>query len=342
MKSDRSFGAYVAWFSGTALALFFTAVGLSLFFGPLSGDLTRIGKWAERDFAPGRPQALPPVRGNGPQLTSQQVLVLGDSFSHPNVWQSYLVEAGKLETLSFQFRDVGCIDNWVNWVNAKAEGGSRTVVIQVAERSFVSVFKNIKPCVFSVPVASETPGKTSPGKLMSGITLDVVYLFQTAANSLRLRWQSGRANSGGVANVPLSTASLFSNARANRLLYYAEDDNKKSWTRQDIDTAIVNLRKIRGQLKASNLLFVVVPDKSTVYRPYMLDEADKAGHPDIFAAMKSSGIESVDLLTLFRQNVTGTVDLYLPNDTHLGPSGYRLMGGLVADSIQPRPEAVRK
>ena len=91
--------------------LLLAAVGLSMYFKPLSGDLTRIGKWAERDFGPTLMQESPVIRPNAAALTHQQILVLGDSFSHPNIWQSYLFESSMLETLSFEFKDVGCIDN---------------------------------------------------------------------------------------------------------------------------------------------------------------------------------------------------------------------------------------
>jgi len=334
MKPDRNSVAYLAWFLGTAAVLFGVAIGLSLFFKPLSGDLTRIGRWSERDFGPTHAQSLPVVRANGPLLTSQQILVLGDSFSHPNIWQSYLSESVKLDTLSFEFKDVGCIDNWVNWVVSQTDLRVQKVIIEVAERSFVPVFRNDRACISSTPMASAALDKTSSAGLMQGISLDAIYLFQTAGNTLRLYWQTGRINSGEVVSVPLAKSNLFSNARANRLLYYAEDDNKKSWTQQDITAAIENLKKIQNRLAKFRLVVVVVPDKSTIYRPYILDRPDQIGHPDVFSALAASGIDSIDLRELFLEKVTSNIDLYLPNDTHLGPSGYRLMGSAIAERLQ--------
>lgn len=337
MKPDRSSLSYLAWFFGTVLALLFAAIALSLFFKPLSGDLTRIGRWAERDFAPSRSQPAGPIRANGPFRAGQQVLVLGDSFSHPNVWQSYFSESGGLETLSFQFKDAGCIENWLNWVIEQNGPGSQIVIIQVAERSFLPVFRNYRTCIRSTPMASEvTINNARTKSLISDVTLDASYLFQTTANTLRMRWQSGRTSSGEVINVPLSNAELFSNRQPNRLLYYAEDDNKKSWSPKDIHAAIENLTLIQSRLSKNNLRLVValVPDKSTVYRPYMLVEADKIGYPDIFSTIVSAGINSVDLLGLFQQKVASNVDLYLPNDTHLSASGYQLMGSAIADRVK--------
>ncbi|MDI1270357.1 MAG: hypothetical protein PSV40_14825 [Polaromonas sp.] len=338
MKPDRNFVVYVAWFSGTALVLLLAAIGLSLFFKPLSGDLTRIGKWPERDFGPTLLQSSPVIQANGPLLTHQQILVLGDSFSHPNIWQSYLFESSKLETLSFEFKDVGCIDNWLNWVVAQTASDVRTIIIEVAERSFVPVFRSDRRCASSTPLASAAPDKTRSTSLIPGVTLDAFYLVQTAGNALRIRWQAGSINSGEAINVPLSNANLFSNIQANRLLYYAEDDSKKTWTQQDIAAAVENLKNIQNRLGKLRLVIVVVPDKSTVYRSYMLRAAATAEYPDIFSSIAAAGVDSVDLRNLFQKNVANTIDLYLPNDTHLSPSGYRIMASAIAERLQTAGE----
>jgi len=334
MKPERNSLGYLAWFLGTAVVLFGVAIGLSLFFKPLSGDLTRIGRWSERDFGPTRAQSPPVIRANGPLLRDQQILVLGDSFSNPNIWQSYLSESTKLDTLSFEFKDVGCINNWVNWVVSQTALEAKKIIIEVAERSFVPVFRNDRACTASTPVASKAFDKTSSAGLTQGISLDAIYLFQTAGNTLRMRWQAGRINSGEVVSVPLASSNFFSNTKAKRLLYYAEDDNKKSWTQRDITAAIENLKKIQSRLVKFRLVVVVVPDKSTVYRPYILGLPDQIEHPDVFSALTASGIDSIDLRELFREKVTSHIDLYLPNDTHLGPSGYHLMGAAIAERLQ--------
>lgn len=337
MKPARSSSGYLAWFFGTVLALLLTTVALSVYFKPLAGDLTRIGRWSERDFGPTRPQPAVSIRANGPPNPGHQVLVLGDSFSHPNVWQSYLAESSKLETLSFQFKDVGCIDNWVNWIIEQGGSAAQTVIIQVAERSFVPLLRNTRTCMRSTPKVTESATKDARSTgLVLGVTLDASYIFQTAANTLLMRKQGGRISSGDVINVPLSTSELFSNRRANRLLYYAEDDNKKTWTQKDIDAAIENLKLIQGRLSSKDrrLVVAIVPDKSTVYRPYMLAEADKTGYPDIFFAIAMAGVNAVELLDSFRQHVGNKVDLYQPNDTHLSSLGYQLMASKIATQLK--------
>ena len=257
MRPDRNFVPYLGWFFGTTLLLLAVAVGLSIYFKPLSGDLTRIGKWAERDFGPTLFQEYPAIRANDSELTNQQILVLGDSFSHPNIWQSYLFTSSKFNTMTFEFKNVGCIDNWLNWIEAKKGASNlQMVIIEVAERNFVPVFRSDKRCVSSIPVASDTSEKKRLIDIKPGITLDATFLLQTLGNAQRLRWQEGRINSGDTINVPLSNASLFSNRWSKRLLYYAEDDSKKSWTQIDISTAVENLQKIQKRLKKIQLIFV--------------------------------------------------------------------------------------
>jgi SGNH hydrolase-like domain, acetyltransferase AlgX len=161
-----------------------------------------------------------------------------------------------------------------------------------------------------------------------------VYLAQTAVNTLRMSSQAGDISSGDVINVPLSTSKLLSNSRSDRLLYYAEDDSKRFWAEKDIAAAIENLKRIRTRLGALRLIVVVVPDKSTVYRPYMSGSAGKARYLDTASYFAASGIDTVDLFSLFQENVASQVDLYLPNDTHLGARGYRLMASAVAARLQ--------
>lgn len=334
MKSDRISLAYLRWFVFPVLTFFVIAVPLSIIFEPLSGDLTRIGHWAERDFGWNQPQPAVVVHANGASISNPQVVVLGDSFSHPNIWQSYLAESRQLEILSFQYQDVGCVDNWLHWVAEKHYQNMHTVVIQVVERGFVPLFKNLNKCASRVPTSFVNVEKNLiPTRPHFGLTLDAGYLFPTVANKLRMAWADGRMTTAEVINVPLSTERLFSNRKSNRLLYYAEDDLKISWSKKDTATSVANLKHIQVELakKSLRLVVVVVPDKSSAYRRYLTNDASSVGYPDIFEQLKTAGVNNVNLLGFFQQAVGETVDLYLPNDTHLSTQGYKLMASKVAD-----------
>jgi lysophospholipase L1-like esterase len=139
--------------------------------------------------------------------------------------------------------------------------------------------------------------------------------------------------SGEVINVPLSTGKLFSNRKADRLLYFAEDELKTSWSEKEQAAAVGNLKRIQEDLakKGLRLVVLVVPDKSSAYRPYLANEAGKVGYPDVSEQLKTAGVNNVNLLSYFQHAAGATVDLYLPNDTHLSTQGYKLMASKVAD-----------
>lgn len=336
MKTDRSSFVYLKWFILPVFTFFVIAIPLSLFFEPVSGDLTRIGHWSERDFGWNKPQPVVSVRANGPSITNPHVVVLGDSFSHPNIWQSYLAESRHLEILTFQYQDVACVDNWLHYVVEQHYPNMHTVVIETVERGFVPLFKNLNTCPRRTPKLFEVAGKNvTPTRPQKVLTLDAGYLIPTATNTLRAALSNGLIISGEVINVPLVTDKLFSNHKADRLLYFAEDELKISWSEKDQAAAVVNLKHIQDDLakKGLRLVVIVVPDKSSAYRPYLANEVSKSGYPDIFEQLKVVGVSNVNLLRFFQQAAGETVDLYLPNDTHLSTQGYKLMASKIAEHI---------
>ncbi len=336
MKSEHIPFIYLMWFLCPVVTFFMIAVPLSIFFEPISGDLTRIGHWTERDYGWNQPQPEAHVRANDALRVSPQVLVLGDSYSHPNIWQSYLAESRNLEILSFQYQDVGCVDNWLKWVIESHYANVNTVVVQVVERSFVPLFRNIYTCANRAPKPFEVTGnQIKTIRSHTNLTMDAGYLIPTAINTIRMAWADDRISisSGGVVNAPLATGNLFSNYKSNRLLYYEEDESKLGWSKKDMTAAVVNLKRIQDDLakKGLRLVVVVVPDKYSVYRQYLANEAIKEGYPNVFEQLKTAGVNNINLLTYFQQAVRETVDLYLPNDTHLSTQGYKLMALKVAD-----------
>ena len=334
MKSDRTSFIYLKWFTVPLFIFFAIAVPLTRYFEPISGDLTRVGHWPERDYGWNKPQPVVSIHANGTGIFNPQVLVLGDSFSHPNIWQSYLSELRHLEILTFQYQDVACVDNWLHWVAEKHYPNVHTVVIETAERGFVPLFKNLHICASRTPMSYELAEKNFvPARTQKGLLLDAGYLIPAAINTLRSAWNVGRVDSSDVINVLLSTDKLFSNRRSNRLLYYAEDDLKIAWSEKDRVAAVGNLKYFQDNLAkiGLHLVVIVVPDKSSAYRPYFANEASKVGYPDIFEQLTSADVNNVNLLGYFQHAAGETVDLYLPNDTHLSTQGYKLMASKVAD-----------
>ena len=78
------------------------------------GALTRIGYWPAKLFAPKSYQPSVDIKSNGD--SNSQVIVLGDSFSNKNIWQSYLQEKRKIDIQTYHFSKVGCLDNWLKYI----------------------------------------------------------------------------------------------------------------------------------------------------------------------------------------------------------------------------------
>jgi hypothetical protein len=337
MNNNRVAVSYIRWFTLPVAIFLLSAVPLSLYFGAITGDLTRIGNWSERDFGWNKPQADVFIHSNGLSVTNPEVLILGDSYSHPNIWQSYLEQGRQLQTLSYQYQDVGCIDNWVDWALEKHHPDVHTVVIQIAERSFVPQFRMVSSCPRRKPDPVKIPqGDHNANREDFDITLDGSYLLPAIANSIRIAGGSSeRIVSGEVISVPLSTSRLFSNLKSDRMLYYADDELKANWSAEDVRAAATNLKSIQDAISEEDLRFIliVIPDKSSVYRDFFADQDDYLEYPDVHQSLRDAGVNAVDLLTFFQQQAAGTVDLYLPNDTHLSAQGFELLASKIADDF---------
>ena len=81
------------------------------------------------------------------------------------------------------------------------------------------------------------------------------------------------------------------------------------------------------------VFLIVIPGKSAVYREIFADQEDHLEYPDVNQPLRDAGLNVVDLLTFFQQKAAGTIDLHLPNDTHLNAQGYRLLASEIAYEI---------
>lgn len=326
--------AYTTRLLLVAAAVFSPFLVYALRCGPVTGDLTRLGGWGERDYAWRAPQPRLEVAGNTVGPRAADVLVLGDSFSMGNVWQSEFQRQSGLTTLSFGYEGAGCPDAFVRSVLAPRHAGARFVVIETIEREFVDRFERAVPCAQDSPPPFDAPaGRTADVPQGGVLAIDWRYLSRTAANAMAMARDPGRAFEGReVVNVPLRESGLFSNRASDRLLYYRGDDGKRGWSAPRIEAALRNLAALDARLSAAGkrLLVVVIPDKSTVYRAFVAGPREVPEAPDVARLLAARGVAAVDLRAPLRAAAATTVDLYLPNDTHLSARGFALLGREVA------------
>ncbi len=339
---------YLLILAGPVLVVFLPLAPLSILFEPLSGDLTRIGAYAERDFGWNAPQPVIHINANGGSISKPEVLVLGDSFSRSNEWQSVLATKASAATLSFHYTQIGCIPNWIEY--ALSQQSARTVVIEAVERDFIRDFIDLQECRSDRPIPFElSPAESAAERVKWPPKLRLEYAYRTAFHTVEMNFSNNRLTAGSVVNAPLkSNCAKFSNRRADRLLYFGADEAKSRWQQDDIDRAISNVRRIQRLFEdhGKKFIFIVVPDKSSAYRDCLLNDTDvKAGRQvNITQALIAAGVNTPDLLSVFRAKVNEVVDLYRPNDTHLSEAGFILMAEQIERyfaAIQAMPPARR-
>lgn len=323
---------YLVDFSVTMLSMALLLLVLALGFGTferLDGDLTRIGFYSERDFGWNTPQPVVDVLDNQADDQDAQVLVLGDSFSIHNVWQSVLSTKLKHRVVSFQYEAGDCFDGFVEF--ALRHGSSTRVIIETVERNFASRFGEARSCsTGQARPLKETAGKTPGDRATWPPELRVKPTVRGVLNALKMDANPGAVLRGTVVNAPLKPGcARFSNRLANRILYYKEDEAKSRWTKAVQLRAVARLASLQKTLAehGKTMTLVIVPDKSSVYRDCLpANEQTETRNPfNLTQALADAGINTVDLLPSFKKSSNEVVDFYRPNDTHLSERGYIAM-----------------
>ncbi|MBF0136490.1 MAG: hypothetical protein HQL65_09640 [Magnetococcales bacterium] len=322
--------------------LLFIFFPVSLYLGPVEGDLTRMGYWAERDFGLNKSQRPVSIINDYNPPAQSDIMVLGDSFSIDTYWQSELSAILNKSIQTYEYTRSGCVDNWVQWLLNIKHATVKLVIMEVIERQFMT-FSRIIPCRTFIPQPVHSAhSRTSLLTKMDlpenrrVYSLSPQYLYHTLRNTIRMTRTNSLLVSGIVVNVPLKRSDLFSNRRSDRMLHLDEHDAKSRWSVSDMQQSITNLRQLQAQFRAKNIEFVlvVVPDKSNVYKQYMENGAPLPEVFDVFQETFTAGLSAVNLLTYFRGLLPEIMDLYRPNDTHLSQEGYRLMARVLAENMK--------
>jgi SGNH hydrolase-like domain, acetyltransferase AlgX len=332
-------GRYLVYLVSSAALVGLLFASFAFYFGPVQGDLTRIGGWPERDFAP---TAMQPPIAPAPRTdtaASADVLVLGDSFSQPNEWQSVLFAQTRLTAHTTHFDAIGCLDNWVRW--ALAQPAQQAIVVQTVEREFVKRFRDSVSCKPSRAAAFDRPAAShAANPAVPALAIDAGYLARTGFNTGLARLApANTVRKGSVVNAPIDSACAnFSNRQSNRLLYYQFDEERLKWSRNDVDRSIGNVRALqeRFQRAGRKFVFVLIPDKLSVYQD-CLKQGVTAGDPgataNLTSRLRAAEVNAPDLHPVFAAARASTADFYYPNNTHLSENGYRLLATQVAGTI---------
>jgi hypothetical protein len=318
--------------------------GLHLQVGTVHGDLTRLARLSSHDFGRRASPDAPALQLRQADLERPKVVVLGDSFSRWNQWQSHWMGLrGHNDVISFHWDRIGssaCLSTWAQAMPARYPE-ARQLIVEVIERSFGSFVLSLdKPCEM-LPRSTQpndTRDETLPDRRDESFwpPPDPKYVVMAwAAEHRSFDNQSRLAQQ--VLVTPLNRADLFTSRRSDRLLTLHDDQAKAHWRADMFGDGLSRLAALGDSLarKDITLIMVVVPDKSTAYAPYLLhaDDHAKAGI-DAWQLLRAAGIRQVPLREAVRNALPATRDLYLPDDTHFSLEGYRQMAIAVHDEAR--------
>lgn len=314
---------------------------------PAYGDLTRLGRLSEQAFGwhAGQP-AIDPAVLRSSSFEDADIVVIGDSFSTDEgrrsggvqlVWQSRLVQAGyRVATLHVNEVDPLC-SGLSSWLADQGFHG-HTVVVESVERVLDSLLQRSLACA----ARKRRPVKTdySPPPPMFAAPTFAFNWTRPIATGTMTAWNTARAQREAPALIAPSSGTgdavrvqlveggckLFSHKTCDRALFLAQDTINPVLDK----TAVERMAKISASQPELRIVWVVVPNKSSVYlsSDRSTEAAQLIAHlglgPDLFGALRAQRLRQVDL--------------YWPNDTHLSPAGSLFMGQQIAQWLS-RPNA---
>lgn len=328
---------YVLYLLSAAALTFFPFVIFSWWAEPIYGDLTRIGRWTERDFGPNSPIPNINVKSNGKIINNTDAVVLGDSFSQKNLWQSVFTERTKNIVKTYEYSQSNCIPSFLEVAITNAS--NKIVIIETVERSFIQRFSYIPSCSSKTLVPSEIKAEMVGGtpRPKWPLSLGFWYTTTTAINTIRLNiFNEQYSNRYQTVNTELSNGcALFSNRRNDKFLYYADDDLKQKWTEGEIKNAIANVLKIQNQVERSGkkFIFIIAPDKSSVYQSCLPTHKNNLKTPNINQILIDYGVNTPNMQSVFQEKIGLIVDLYNPDNTHWSEGGYILAGETIGHYV---------
>ncbi len=313
----------------------------SLYFGPPVGGISRRGAWPERDYVALQDSVGVPVLANDASIQAADVLVIGDSFSVGNVWQSVVAGQTALQFKTYNyFNNHNCflpwIDRLVNGLEGSAQGGNRLVMIETIEHQFMDRIRDPERCAADslIRVRPVAPGIWNWPKTSVHTQIDIARQFQTLLHMGQVYLYPDEVAGEWVRNAPLRRHDLFSNIRSDRLLYTDLDEWRLQWTQADINQAVSVLKDVQTRLQGAGFRFamLIVPDKLHAYENELKKPLPAHVANDLAKSLRQAGIPAPDVLAPIKASIYQAKDIYMPNDDHLGPLGQIALGKALVQS----------
>ena len=297
---------------------------------PFYGDMTRIGLLSENAFGwTIEPPQVPAEYLRAVPVAEADIVVIGDSFSMSNRWQSELTRAGYRVTTTFwgQTDEALCtdLDDWLD----RAGFRGKLVIVESVERLLADRLANTRNCPkmqkpfvaglkpFFAPLDHVPPPTINwDGKLTSGINI--------YRNTERARRSAGDflSNRRILVRQVADGCSMFSSRLCDRAPFWPADDENGELTVQHA----AQMRAFGESQPKRSILWMVIPNKTTVY---VKPEHSK----DFVTALDEAGL-GPDLFSFSQEKKKTVLDYYFPNDTHLSMHGQLVVGQRMLEAVR--------
>lgn len=313
---------------------------MEFYFEKLYGDLTRLGSFSERDFGWREPQPeIDKTQLKNYAINEADILVIGDSFSISRVWQTQLVKQGlKVCTLTWsEVKTSDAIASNLGQLLRQSGFKGKYLIIENVERVFQRRMKamlTIEQPIVKKEIAIDSAFQLYPFSIRERMTLNKLngadWGTKTLYNKIKLLLDVSEKHlkSGMVQAIKFNGCEFFSHRLCQYMLFIASD-----FTKEPFDF-VNNVRIINTNLQSVGIqtLWIIVPDKATVYLGY----GNRMTQPyhNIWQTFKQQpDIIAPNIAEAFIKESRKIKDFYLPDDTHLSSKGYLYLGGLILNVL---------
>lgn len=321
---------------GVGFAVCFAALWITLLTPIAYGDLTRVGRISETEFAARRPAiTFDSAYLVDSPVSAADVLVVGDSFSIRFAWQASLVEAGyRVVTTHWDKTGPLCAD-FPDWLRRSGFKG-RYVIIESIERLLperldeaagcTTMSKSFQAIPRATPLAADS-ALTAPRRLNWDAEWAVGWLTYIHTRAIEgssdaITFDHPRWGDLIVSRPLPDGCTQFSNRMCNKGIFLIDDDRNPALT----EKSAAFMARFDQRVGMPRVIWMVIPNKSTVY----LSDHRAASFIQAFNAMSLGP----DLFALSANSRHAVVDLYSPNDTHLSPAGYERFGTRMLQAVK--------
>jgi hypothetical protein len=314
---------------GAGFILCFVVFAITLLTPIQYGDVTRVGRISETEFA--SRHGPPKIAANDLEavpIYQADVLVIGDSFSIRFAWQSALVHAGyKVVTTHWDKTGPLCYADFPQWL-ARSGFKGRFVVIESIERLLPERLELAAACTsmtlpFQPIPRADLPSAESAIRPWLGLNWTaewsnglLTYLNTRAIKATRtpLTFTDPRWGDLIVAHPLPKGCRQFSNRLCNKGLFLVDDERNPVLN----PNAANFMKRFSDHVEPVKVIWMVIPNKTTVYI--------EPGHAEGFVKSLDALALGPDLFAFAAKAHRTVPDLYAPNDTHLSLDGYLAFG----------------